>query len=414
MRSSSPLGAVDDPSEPGRARNHAELRLLEVRQRGRQRPQRPQRVARGAEHAAGEHAQGARRELVVAPGRRRLDYADLRREVEQQAEDLGARHAVDDRVMDLREHGDVARAQAADDVQLPQRLGAVQRPRHDPRDLLGELLVASRRGQAELAHVEVQVEVEVVDPVGIVEAERHLLQAPAQRRQQRQALGDQRLDVGEREVPGRRRRRVEDRDARDVPALARRLEREELRVEARQLAHRSTATIREVARPGPGRSCPAPVLAVTARLGLGLPEKTVDRRLRHGRQLPAVLDMPAWCGGNDLRRQDPTESRPPSRGRPRRLVRCQCVLPCARSGRTAMELLSRSLPRHHEVATLELDVEYRPVSLRYRPTCPYSGATPLGVSAPAASGLVSERSAAATSLAETLSGWWQAARWPLA
>ena len=63
---------------------------------------------------------------------------------------------------------------ALDHVELPQRPRAVERARHDPRDLVGELVVGARRGQRHLAHVVAEVELGLVDPVGIVEPERHL------------------------------------------------------------------------------------------------------------------------------------------------------------------------------------------------------------------------------------------------
>jgi hypothetical protein len=86
--------------------------------------------------------------------------------------------------------------------------------------------------------VEIEVEVRVVDPVAVVEAERDLDQAPPKRRDERQALGDQVLQVGELEDAARRRRRIDDRHAADVPVVARAFEGQELRVDGRQLAHR--------------------------------------------------------------------------------------------------------------------------------------------------------------------------------
>jgi hypothetical protein len=124
-----------------------------------------------------------------------------------------------------------------DEVQLPQRPRAVERARDDPRHLLGELFVTARGGQGELAHVEVEVEVDVVDPVGIVEPERHLGRTPAQGRQQRQPLGQKQLDVLDRQLAPRRGRRVEDGQAGHMAVLARVLQRQELRVEAGELSH---------------------------------------------------------------------------------------------------------------------------------------------------------------------------------
>ena len=62
------------------------------------------------------------------------------------------------------------------------------------------------------------------------------MEAPAQGRQQQQALLEQRLDVGQLELGARRGGRVEDRQACHMAALPGGLERE-LRVEARELSH---------------------------------------------------------------------------------------------------------------------------------------------------------------------------------
>ena len=63
--------------------------------------------------------------------------------------------------------------EAVDQVQLPQRPRAVERAREDPRHLLGDLLVGRRRRDRQLAHVVLEVEVRIVDPVRVVEPERH-------------------------------------------------------------------------------------------------------------------------------------------------------------------------------------------------------------------------------------------------
>jgi hypothetical protein len=83
-------------------------------------------------------------------------------------------------------------------MDLPQRPRAIERAGEDPRHLLGQLLVGSAGRQRQLAYVEVQVEVSVVDPVAIVEVEGNRHEAPAKRRHQREAFGDQQLEVFER------------------------------------------------------------------------------------------------------------------------------------------------------------------------------------------------------------------------
>ena len=117
------------------------------------------------------------------------DLAALGREVEQQRHDLGAAEPVDHGVVDLRQHADEPGLVALDHVQLPQRPRAVERPRHDPRHLVGELLVGARRRERHLAHVVAEVDLGLLDPVRVVEPERHLGEPPAQRRELRRALG---------------------------------------------------------------------------------------------------------------------------------------------------------------------------------------------------------------------------------
>jgi hypothetical protein len=168
----------------------------EVRHGARQRGQRADRLARQVEQAAAEQLPRARdlvAEVVVLASRHLV--APLGAEVEQDAEDLRARHAVDDRVVDLGQHRHAPLGQAVDDVELPQRVRAIERPRDDACDLLGERMLVARRRGGGLADVEVEVEVLVLDPVRVVQAERHLGQAPAEGRQQVQALADEPADV---------------------------------------------------------------------------------------------------------------------------------------------------------------------------------------------------------------------------
>jgi hypothetical protein len=123
----------------------------------------------------------------LIPGRldARRWFAPLWGRVEQRAHDLGARHAVDDRVMDLAHHGHPVARQAVHQVQLPQRLRPVQRTGVDPGHLFGQLGVGSGRSQGDLADVELEVEVRIVDPVAVVEVERDLGQPPAKWRHDR-------------------------------------------------------------------------------------------------------------------------------------------------------------------------------------------------------------------------------------
>jgi hypothetical protein len=223
----------------------AERGLVEVRDRLRQPLDHPDRVARQAEQPEPEHLQRRRRrvrEVVL-----RIDRTDLTafgRQVEQQRHDLRAAQPVDHGVVDLRQHRDEPGLVALDDVDLPQRPRAVERAGHDPRDLVGELGVVARRGERHLTHVVAEVDLGLLDPVGMVEPERDVREPPPQRRELRAALGQQPRHLEAAEDAVRRRRRVEHRKTADVPRLAWVLKREELRVEAGQLPHARTLSSR--------------------------------------------------------------------------------------------------------------------------------------------------------------------------
>ena len=62
-----------------------------------------------------------------------------------------------------------------DHVELPERLGPVERAREDPLDLFAELDPAARVRERGATDVEVQVERDVVHPDGQREPERHHL-----------------------------------------------------------------------------------------------------------------------------------------------------------------------------------------------------------------------------------------------
>ena len=124
-----------------------------------------------------------------------------------------------------------------DDVELPERPRTIERASEDAGDLLGELLLAAGGRQRQLAHVVAEIEVLVVDPVRVIEPERHRREAPAERRQQVQALGDELLQAGRVEHAAGCRRGVVDRKPAHVAEVAAVLQCEELRVEARQLSH---------------------------------------------------------------------------------------------------------------------------------------------------------------------------------
>ena len=90
---------------------------------------------------------------------------------------VGARDAVDARVVNLRHHGEpaavvrVGARDVLDHPHLPQRATAVQRQRRDVAADLGELDAAARGGQADAVQVPVDVEVLVLHPHGVVEVQ---------------------------------------------------------------------------------------------------------------------------------------------------------------------------------------------------------------------------------------------------
>jgi len=105
-------------------------------------------------------------------------------DVEQEPLELGSRHTVDGRVVDLDLDGDVPVGQALDEVELPQGPCPVEMARRDAGDLLGELVVVAGGGQGQVAHVEVEVEIRVLDPQRVVHPEGDLDHPTAQRREQ--------------------------------------------------------------------------------------------------------------------------------------------------------------------------------------------------------------------------------------
>ena len=143
-------------------------------------------------------------------------------------------------MVDLRELCRVAALEPLDHVELPQRTAAVEGARDEARALLAQLPRVARRRQPDVAHVEVEVEVRILDPVGMIEAQLHLHQAPPIRRQQVQPVLDQLLDVVEADG-SRRGGRVEDGEAGDVPVGGGRLHVEEARIEPGELLHRGAS-----------------------------------------------------------------------------------------------------------------------------------------------------------------------------
>jgi hypothetical protein len=156
-------------------------------------------------------------------------------------------------VVDLREDAEPTVRQALEDIGLPERPAPIEGTPDDPGDDLGDLVVAPGRWHATVADVEVEVEVGILDPVGVVEAERHLAETAPQRLEEMEPALDLCPPGGERVVVGVVLGFGVDREAGDVAELRTRFHVQERGVEAGQLLH------------GPSRRCePRPPHSATA------------------------------------------------------------------------------------------------------------------------------------------------------
>ena len=154
--------------------------------------------------------------------------------------------------MHLGEDRHPVAVEAVNEVQLPQGAGAVQWPSGDARDLLGEHARIAGGGERQLADVELEIQVRLVLPIGVVEAERHLDQSPAERRDQVEAGGDQVADRAVGELSTRGGARVADPHRGDVAMGPAVLDGQELGVDAGELAHHALTSIGD---DGPATSC---------------------------------------------------------------------------------------------------------------------------------------------------------------
>src|SRR5271156_3259703 len=113
--------------------------------------------------------------------------ARLRRGVHQRCQQVVSRHPVDGRVVHLRVQGLPAALQAVDEVGLPERAAAVQRPRVQAGCLDRQLPIIPWGGQREFADMKLDVEIGVLDPVRLGQPQRHHHPAAAERREQKRA-----------------------------------------------------------------------------------------------------------------------------------------------------------------------------------------------------------------------------------
>ncbi len=149
--------------------------------------------------------------------------------------------------MDLGDYGKAAFGQAIhlvetlDDVQLPQRPIEIEGPRHESGDLDAELPPVTRPGQGDVPYVELQVEIGIVNPVGMIEVERHPHEALAEHPGLVKAAVDVGEDPLERHLAAGRGRRIVNRYASPGHMGPWRLRVEEGRVKAGQLPHGATS-----------------------------------------------------------------------------------------------------------------------------------------------------------------------------
>ena len=216
---------------PNRRRSHTRKRLgkapglAHVVHRGARREIEPRRIALGHPLILGRHGHGVRCQVV-----------HCRR-------DFDARNAVDGGVMDLRQDGEAALRQTLhsveplDHVHLPERLAQVERPRVNARRLDAQLPPIARSRQRDVSHVELDVEVGILDPVRVIETEGHLDQFLAKTAREMQTRFEVLQDALERDMRIGRSRLVVDRQSADVQRRVRRFEIQEGRVETAKLLH---------------------------------------------------------------------------------------------------------------------------------------------------------------------------------
>ena len=208
----------------------------------------PARLVDEVRRRPGEHLAVARdplgRLLHLGHGRQGVSFGVA---IEHEHEQLGPGGAVDGGVVDLREDAEPTVRQPLEDIGLPKRPAPIEGTPDDPGDDLGDLVVAPGRWHTPVADVEVEVEVGILDPVGVVEAERHLAEAAPQRFEQMEPALDLRPPGRERVVVGVVLGLGVDREAGDVAELRARLHVQERGVEAGQLLHGPLPPLRTAA-----------------------------------------------------------------------------------------------------------------------------------------------------------------------
>ena len=183
---------------------HAE----DVARRAQHDPAHVERRHQAGHHGLRDELQAGRDARIERACRRRRGVGRVGLQVEQYAEELGARDTVDCAVVHLGDQGDLPVLQALDDPHLPQGPIAVQLAADDVRGEVAELADAARCRECGPPQVVVDVEIGVVDPDGVAEPHRHLHQTALEDGSEGDAVADQLADAPERVAP-RHRGRVE-------------------------------------------------------------------------------------------------------------------------------------------------------------------------------------------------------------
>ena len=198
------------------------------------------RVTRPVQGGAGQELTEGRCGLTLPGLLRWFDGASDRVGVEQGGEHFDALHAVDGCVVNLLQKRYAIVGKTFDHPHFPQRMGPVERTSDEASHQFTKLLVVAGRCDGGFAHVEVEIEIGVVDPVRMIESERDRDEFAAQNGQHMEPLSDR---LHQRCIKLARRPILVDcvhGKGGNVSELPGRLDTEEAGVESGQLAHRLT------------------------------------------------------------------------------------------------------------------------------------------------------------------------------
>ena len=141
-------------------------------------------------------------------------------------EDFRSGHPVDGGMVHLQQDGEAVRGQVLhavepfDDIGLPQRPSHIQGSRMQPRHENAQLAPVAGLRQRDMAHVEFEVEIPILDPVGSIQAKGVVAQlAPEHRRLVKIAL-ENAQDVPEPDLAAGRRGLIVKHDRGDVQRRA--------------------------------------------------------------------------------------------------------------------------------------------------------------------------------------------------